>query len=184
MDDRSTSAALDGRDAPGVLLPPPLIPVAMLAVGVALQRVAPLHVLSQVPLSVRVGAGAAAALAGVCTTVLGVRALARGGTNVSPYMPSLAMVTSGVYARTRNPIYVYARLAGIAATAAALPCGIEQKRATSRARPGHLHLQARPHRRSRARGPAISRFGLEPCHRRNRLLELDISPRCRRPHAR
>lgn len=116
MDDCPPLIGTGSRDAPGVLLPPPLIAVAMLAAGVALQRAVPLRWLSCVPLGWRVCAGLAAGLAGVVTVEAGRRALKRRGTNVNPYLPSLAIATSGVYARTRNPIYVggLLALAGIA----------------------------------------------------------------------
>lgn len=105
-------------DSPGVLLPPPLIPLAMLVAGVALQRVAPLRCLSRVPAAWRIGTGVGAALAGGLAINASLRALERDGTNVSPYRPSLAVATSGPYARSRNPIYVggLAGLAGIAIT--------------------------------------------------------------------
>lgn len=95
-----------GRDVPDVLLPPPVIPLAMLVASVGLQRVRPLGWLAQVPPAWRIGAGACLMLAGWAVVVLGVVALKRRGTNVNPYRPSLAIETGGVFARTRNPIYV------------------------------------------------------------------------------
>jgi protein-S-isoprenylcysteine O-methyltransferase Ste14 len=62
--------------------------------------------LMQLPPGLRIAAGVAVALVGIIILVLGARGLQRHATNVNPYQPSLAIVTDGIYARTRNPIYV------------------------------------------------------------------------------
>jgi len=98
--------------------PPPRSPLAMLAGGVALRRGAPLQRLARVPPGWRIGIGLAVSLAGGFAITASLLALERGGTNVSPYKPSLAVATSGPYARSRNPIYVggLTGLAGLALT--------------------------------------------------------------------
>jgi len=78
----------------------------MLVAGALLQRAAPLDWLTRVPPAWRIGAGLAVALAGALIVNAGRLALKRRGTNVNPYRPSLAVTTSGIFARTRNPIYV------------------------------------------------------------------------------
>ena len=45
-------------------------------------------------------------MAGLQTTSAGRRALLRRGTNVNPSQPTTALVTDGVFGRTRNPLYV------------------------------------------------------------------------------
>ena len=103
------------RDAPGVLLFPPLIPLAMLAVGAVLQWLAPLGWSMHLG-PWRFGIGLLLALGGLVVAFLGVKALRRRGTNVRPMLPTLAIATDGSFAWTRNPIYVggIALSAGIA----------------------------------------------------------------------
>jgi protein-S-isoprenylcysteine O-methyltransferase Ste14 len=103
------------RDAPGVLLFPPLIPLAMLAVGAVLQWLAPLGWSTHLG-PWRFGIGLLLALGGLVVAFLGVKALRRRGTNVRPMLPTLAIATDGSFAWTRNPIYVggIALSAGIA----------------------------------------------------------------------
>ena len=103
------------RDSPGVLLFPPLIPVAMLAAGAALQWLAPLGWSTHLG-AWRFGCGLLLGLGGLVVAALGVKALRRRGTNVRPMLPTLAIATEGIFAWTRNPIYVggIALSAGIA----------------------------------------------------------------------
>jgi protein-S-isoprenylcysteine O-methyltransferase Ste14 len=55
---------------------------------------------------VRTGLGAMIVIAGMATMLAGHRALLRHGTNVNPLRPTTALVTDGVFRRTRNPLYV------------------------------------------------------------------------------
>jgi len=98
-------AATADRDSPGVLVFPPLIPLAMLAAGVVLQWLVPLDWLThRVPW--RIGIGLILAFAGLAVLLLGVHALRRHGTNIRPTQPTLCIATDGIFAWTRNPIYV------------------------------------------------------------------------------
>jgi protein-S-isoprenylcysteine O-methyltransferase Ste14 len=92
-------------DAPEVLLFPPLIPLAMLGAGAVLQWLLPLDWPVQ-PGQWRFGAGLILALAGLTVLLLGARALRRHGTNIRPSQPTLSIATDGIYAWTRNPMYV------------------------------------------------------------------------------
>lgn len=123
MDNLQSTRATVGRDAPDVLLFPPLIPLTMLVAGAVLQQVASLGWLARLaPAPWRIGIGVAVAIAGLAVALCGVRALRRHGTNVRPSLPSLAIVTDGIFARTRNPIYV----GGMALSAGvALALGLE-----------------------------------------------------------
>jgi protein-S-isoprenylcysteine O-methyltransferase Ste14 len=105
------------RDSPGVLLFPPLIPLAMLAAGAVLQWLAPLGWSTHLG-AWRFGCGLLLALGGLVVALLGVQALRRRGTNVRPMLPTLAIATDGIFAWTRNPIYVggIALSAGVALT--------------------------------------------------------------------
>jgi protein-S-isoprenylcysteine O-methyltransferase Ste14 len=82
------------------------VPLAALALGIVLQRVASLGVLAHLPLLGRAVLGGGAAAAGIALAVSANRTFARIGTNVLPSKPALALATTGVFARTRNPIYV------------------------------------------------------------------------------
>jgi len=112
-------------DNPGVWLPPPLIVLAGLGVGLAVDGRLIDPELNAVPLIV---AGLATAAAGL---MLGISALGlfhHKGTKPEPWKPSSALVSDGVYRFTRNPMYLgmmllYAGIALIAGgplTAAAL----------------------------------------------------------------
>jgi protein-S-isoprenylcysteine O-methyltransferase Ste14 len=105
------------RDSPGVLLFPPLIPLAMLVVGAVMQQFAPLDWSTHLG-PWRFGIGLVLALGGLVVALLGVNALRRRGTNVRPTLPTLSIATDGIFAWTRNPIYVggIALSAGIALT--------------------------------------------------------------------
>ena len=93
-------------DAPEVLLFPPLIPLLTLLAGAWLGRWLPLRWLRRFGRGWRVGVGGPAVLAGMAVAGSGTRTLARLGTNINPMRPTLALATEGVFARTRNPLYV------------------------------------------------------------------------------
>ena len=108
----SESPATVGRDAPGVIAPPPLVYLAGLLVGLALQRRLPSPRLRRAPAPL----GGALLVAGVGLAVLFITAFRRAGTPVDPRRSTTALVTSGPYRFTRNPGYVALALvfAGIA----------------------------------------------------------------------
>lgn len=91
------------EDHPGVRLPPPLIVLAGLVAGMALDgRLTELR-LNPRPL---VALGILCAAGGL---LLGFSALGlfhRKGTKPEPWKPSSSLVTSGVYRFTRNPMYL------------------------------------------------------------------------------
>lgn len=94
------------HDHPDVIIFPPLIPLATLAIACGLQWWIPLGLLAGINLFWRIGAGAIAAIAGGFVTVSGRLALTRLGTNVNPLRPATALATQGIFAWTRNPLYV------------------------------------------------------------------------------
>ncbi len=94
-------------DTPGVIAPPPLIAVAVLVLGLALDWLLPTRVLiGLITIWLREVIGAAVAVAGVALAVAARRRFMQIGTNVQPWKPALHLATSGVYTRLRNPMYV------------------------------------------------------------------------------
>jgi protein-S-isoprenylcysteine O-methyltransferase Ste14 len=103
-------------DRPDVIIFPPVIPLSTLAIACALQWLAPLGLIAGMDPVWRFGPGTIVVIAGLLTMLAGRRALLRNGTNVNPLWPTTALVTEGVFERTRNPLYVgvSAALCGIA----------------------------------------------------------------------
>jgi protein-S-isoprenylcysteine O-methyltransferase Ste14 len=104
------------KDHPNIVVFPPLVPLAILVLSVALQWLAPLRGLAAIDPVPRVIAGAIVAVGGILVTINGGRALARRQTNVNPLLPTLALATDGIFRFTRNPMYVggMTALAGLA----------------------------------------------------------------------
>ena len=92
-------------DSPGVRFPPPLVFIGLLLLGFAAERLTgPLSF----ELDGRIGAaiGVALALAGTIALIAAVGGFRRAGTRPEPWQPSTAIVTSGIYRLTRNPMYL------------------------------------------------------------------------------
>ena len=97
---------------PGVLVLPPVAFVAALAAGIALEVLWPTTFIAGLA---RLGAGAGLFLGGAAVLWLGLAELRRHGTDPDPRVPDSALVSSGIYRFSRNPIYVgmFAVSAGI-----------------------------------------------------------------------
>lgn len=95
------------RDNAGVIAPPPLIALAAVLLGLALDWLLPAYVLTvllsfweRVVIAViLIGAGAALAIPAL-------RGFRSAGTHVEPWKASTVLVTGGVFGRLRNPMYV------------------------------------------------------------------------------
>jgi protein-S-isoprenylcysteine O-methyltransferase Ste14 len=95
------------RDTAGVIAPPPLIALGAVLLGVALDWLMPAYVLTVlVPRETRIVIGVLLIAAGIALAVAGRGTFVRFGTNVNPFKPSSVLVTAGVYAYLRNPMYV------------------------------------------------------------------------------
>jgi len=95
------------RDTAGVIAPPPLIALAAVLIGVALDWLAPAYVLNvMLSLAERIVVGVAFVAAGLALGISARGIFVRFGTNVNPFKPSNALVTTGVFAHVRNPMYV------------------------------------------------------------------------------
>lgn len=105
-----TDAAANGTtatlDRPEILVFPPAIPLSTLAISCVLQWLVPLGLIDGIDQMWRIGWGVIILVAGLLTTIVGRRTLLRHGTNVNPLRPTTALVTEGIFRRTRNPLYV------------------------------------------------------------------------------
>lgn len=97
-------------DRPKVAVFPPLIPAATILLGAGLQWLAPIALLGTSDTDWRWAMGALL-LTGIVMPILGFRAMRRHGTNVTPFAPSTALVTDGIFGWSRNPFYTGGTLA-------------------------------------------------------------------------
>lgn len=94
-------------DTAGVIAPPPLIALAAVLVGVALDWLLPAYVLTVLmTFEVRIVIGVLLFAAGVLLAVAGMRVFHGVGTMVNPLKPTQALATGGIYSHVRNPMYV------------------------------------------------------------------------------
>jgi protein-S-isoprenylcysteine O-methyltransferase Ste14 len=90
-------------DNPGVIALPPLLYVGTFAIALVLNWVLPIPIL---PLPIAFWLGIALLVAGGSLAFWGQRTMRRAGTNVNPTRPTTAIVTSGPFRVSRNPLYV------------------------------------------------------------------------------
>jgi len=110
------SETANASDHAGVIARPPSIVLATLLLGLALEWLGPTHLPGG---RLRAALGLALVAGGVALMASAMRQFRRAGTHVETWRPTEAIVTWGVYARTRNPIYlamlaIYAGLALLA----------------------------------------------------------------------
>jgi protein-S-isoprenylcysteine O-methyltransferase Ste14 len=95
------------KDTPGVVAPPPLIFLGAIAAVFAVDAFAPLPLRpAGVAAMLTWAVGAGLIVLGVALMTLGVVNFTRAGTPVPTRAPTQALVTGGVHALSRNPIYV------------------------------------------------------------------------------
>ena len=90
-------------DNAGVKFPPPFIFLLSILIGFGINRFWPMTV---VPSSLAMPLGVAFIVAAIALAFLGFRELGRHKTTVRPDEPSSAIVETGPYRFTRNPLYV------------------------------------------------------------------------------
>ena len=91
------------KDAPGVVALPPLIYAAGLLLGLALDSIFPIAVL---PDTAQYVAGLVLIGAAIPIAVSVLRRFKRAGTNLDVRKPTTAIVTTGPFRYSRNPVYV------------------------------------------------------------------------------
>jgi len=101
------------QDNAGILLPPPLIYLAGLAIGSVAEWLWPFPLLPQ---PVQYVAGYALMAVSGVIAVLGFREFARAKTSANAHRPTQAIITTGPFRFSRNPLYLSLALlyAGIA----------------------------------------------------------------------
>ncbi len=89
---------------PRIVPLPPIVLLLFLAGGYALQQILPIG--SGKPATESVIAGNALMVIGFVIAILGAWEMFKARTTIHPGGPAAALVTSGVYRRTRNPMYL------------------------------------------------------------------------------
>jgi len=100
---RAAPARAVSADVPGVLLFPPLLYAIAFVVGLLAQWARPATIL---PPSVALPTGLLLLVLGGLLASWGRRTMLRAGTNVNPASPAKALVVTGPFAFSRNPLYV------------------------------------------------------------------------------
>jgi protein-S-isoprenylcysteine O-methyltransferase Ste14 len=85
---------------------PPLILLAVLVLGLVLDYLRPLGIVDTLPRILRSIVGIALFLVGASLVVRVRRAFEAAGTNIRPDQPTNALVTDGLFAHARNPVYL------------------------------------------------------------------------------
>jgi protein-S-isoprenylcysteine O-methyltransferase Ste14 len=107
----------EARDNAGVIAPPPLLALAVVVIGLALDWLLPAYVLSLLlSLEDRIVIGVLLIAAGLGLAVSALGTFRSARTHAEPWKPSTALVTEGIFKWLRNPMYVGAIsiLAGLA----------------------------------------------------------------------
>jgi len=99
-------------DSPGVWFPPPLLYVLSVVAGVLLDRRWRLPIATG---SLTMIAGALLIIVGIALSITSIDRFRRSATSIVPIRPAGALVLSGPYQYTRNPMYVGLALVTIAA---------------------------------------------------------------------
>ena len=97
---------LDDTETAGVIARPPFLFLGALVLGLVWDRLLPLPFPVPGTDLAHWLVGGALIIIGLALFVAGIRGFSRAGTPVQGYKPTRALVTTGIYAWTRNPIYL------------------------------------------------------------------------------
>jgi protein-S-isoprenylcysteine O-methyltransferase Ste14 len=96
----------DSNDNPGVIAPPPLLALAALLIGLALDWLLPVYVVATLLGSWARGfVGSIVVAIGAALGIAGLQRFAEADTNVESWKPALHLATAGIYRYVRNPMY-------------------------------------------------------------------------------
>jgi protein-S-isoprenylcysteine O-methyltransferase Ste14 len=90
-------------DTSGVRIPPPLFYIAGFLVGLAFELAIPID---RPPLAITLAGGLIGGALWLALDGAAMLFFRRAGTSMVPFNPTTALVTSGPYRRTRNPMYL------------------------------------------------------------------------------
>lgn len=93
-------------DNPGVIMPPPVLHVSTLVIGIAIDFVDPLPIVGSGWQGLETGLGALLFLGGASLLAVCARSFRRACTNVPANRPAITLVTTGPHGLSRNPIYL------------------------------------------------------------------------------
>jgi protein-S-isoprenylcysteine O-methyltransferase Ste14 len=96
----------EAKDNPRVIVFPPLILLGAIVLGLLLDYLLPLGWLDGLPRTPRMIVGLVLFVFGASFPVRVRRAFEAAGTNIRPDQPTNALLTSGLFAHARNPVYV------------------------------------------------------------------------------
>jgi protein-S-isoprenylcysteine O-methyltransferase Ste14 len=103
----SAPEAGGSSDTAGVIAPPPLLALAAIVLGLLLDWMLPAYLLATLlSFGTRILLGVQLMAAGFALMFVARRTFQAAGTNVEPWKPSTMIVTTGVFAYVRNPMYV------------------------------------------------------------------------------
>lgn len=106
MDEKPDRQQSNGGETAGVIARPPFLFLGALLLGAVLERLLPLPFSAAgSDLTYWIVAGVLI-LIGLALASAGIRNFSRAGTPVPTVEPTLALVTTGIHGRTRNPIYL------------------------------------------------------------------------------
>jgi protein-S-isoprenylcysteine O-methyltransferase Ste14 len=94
------------NDHPRVVVFPPVILLATIALAVLLQWLAPIRLWAGFDPAWRIALGTALVIACMIMCAVAQITLVHRGTNILPTKPTTALATGGIYRFSRNPIYV------------------------------------------------------------------------------
>lgn len=99
------------HDNPNVIIFPPMLLLATIIAGIVLDWLIPIGLSDVVPRWPRMIAGGILFVLGASMPITARRAFHEAETNIRPDKPTMAIITSGLYAHVRNPIYQGAAIA-------------------------------------------------------------------------
>jgi protein-S-isoprenylcysteine O-methyltransferase Ste14 len=94
------------QDHANVVIYVPVLLLATVALGVILDWFLPIGILTTLPGVLRLVTGAALLLLGLSVVIRVNKVFNAAGTSIRPDQPTNALVTAGLFAHSRNPVYV------------------------------------------------------------------------------